>query len=66
VALRYKAIACAHLGRIEEAQDCVSHILAAQPRFTISDWLDGYAAKAYPPELLALFREGLRLAHAPD
>ena len=65
-ALRYKAIACALLGRMDEARDCVGLLLASQPDFTISGWLSAYAAKAYSAETAAILRDGLRLAGAPD
>ena len=66
VTLRYKAIACAHLGRIVEARDCVSGLLEVLPAFSIAAWLDGYAATTYSPEIVALFRDGLRRAGAPE
>jgi TolB-like protein len=66
VALRIKAIALAHLGRLDEAGDCARAFLAAQPGFTLSGWTANYAAKAFSAGTLALFRDGLRLAGAPE
>jgi adenylate cyclase len=41
---RVKAIACAHLDRVEEARECARHILVLQPAFTISGWVRIYGA----------------------
>jgi adenylate cyclase len=63
---RMKAIACAHLGRLQEARDCARSILELQPAFTISEWQRIYAAHMGSPETLAMFVDGLRKAGLPE
>jgi hypothetical protein len=65
-AYRAKAIACAHLGRLQEARDCARSILELQPAFTISEWQRIYAAHMGSPETLAMFVDGLRKAGLPE
>jgi adenylate cyclase len=66
VTIRLKATACAHLGRIEEARDCVRVLLELQPRFTISGWATMYGAKVYSPETMAMHIDGMRKAGVPE
>jgi adenylate cyclase len=66
VMLRVKAVACAHLGRMEEARSCVSAMLKFQPEFTISGWRTTYGAKAFSPETAAMYIDGLRKAGVPE
>src|SRR5208283_3177953 len=56
--LNIKAVACAHLYRIDEAREAVHQWIEIQPWQTIA----GYKATRkhlYPPELLARIVEGL-------
>jgi len=63
VAVRMKVVLCAHLGRMEEAQDWLAQLLQLQPDLTIARY-KAYAAGLFrrPPEILAIFVEGLRNA----
>jgi len=65
-AYRMKAIACAHLGRAEEARECARYILELQPAFTISGWVRTYAASLCTPESLVMCVDGLRKAGLPE
>ena len=66
VAVRMKAVLCAHLDRIEEANDWLRRMLELQPTLTINSY-KAYAAKYLrPPEILAVFVEGLRKAGLPE
>ena len=65
-AYRAKAIACAHLGRQQEAEECAQNILDLQPAFTISGWRRAYAAFPFSPDTLPMCIEGLRLAGLPE
>jgi adenylate cyclase len=65
-AYRMKAIACAHLGRAEEARECARPILELQPAFTISGWVRTYAASLCTPKSLAMYVDGLRKAGLPE
>jgi adenylate cyclase len=62
---RYKLIALAHLGRIEEARECLARELELHPGLTITGVKAVYA-KAFAPELLATFVEGYRKAGLPE
>jgi adenylate cyclase len=62
---RYKLIALAHLGRIEEARECLVRELELHPGLTITGVKAVYA-KAFAPELLATFVEGYRKAGLPE
>jgi adenylate cyclase len=63
---RFKAAACAHLGRTEEARRCACALLELQPEFSISGWKAAYSAKAYSPETMAMVVEGMRKAGLPE
>jgi TolB-like protein/class 3 adenylate cyclase len=65
-AYRVKAVACAHLGRAEEALECARHVLDLQPAFTIAAWQRTYGAFIFTPETLAMFVDGLRKAGLPE
>jgi adenylate cyclase len=65
-AYRAKAVACSHLGRHQEVQECAQSILELQPAFTISGWRLAYAAFLFSPDTLAMCIEGLRLAGLPE
>jgi adenylate cyclase len=62
---RYKVIALAHLGRIEEAREWLAQELELHPGLTIAEVKTLYA-KAFPPEILATFVEGYRKAGLPE
>jgi TolB-like protein/class 3 adenylate cyclase/tetratricopeptide (TPR) repeat protein len=60
-AIRTKLVACVQLGRIEEARAWVQRLLDVNSRSTIAGWKTN-AAKLLPPEILALYEDGLRKA----
>jgi adenylate cyclase len=62
---RYKLIALAHLGRIEEARECLAHELELHPGLTIAGVKAVYE-KAFAPELLATYVGGYRKAGLPE
>jgi len=64
-AISAKGASCAHLGRIEEARDCLRRRLEIQPGLTIAKY-KAYAAMFFPPELLAVYVEGLRKVGLPE
>jgi adenylate cyclase len=64
ISLLSKAVACAHLDRIEEARAAVSQVLELQPWFTIAQFKA--SATRYPPELQARYVAGLRKAGMPE
>jgi len=63
-AMRVKAAALAHLGRLDEARIELSRVLAIDPKLTIA----GFRAYAHfmAPELLELNVAGMRLAGLPE
>ena len=63
VALRIKLVACAHLGRIEEARTGVEQLLEIDPKSTIAR---SRANTLYPAEIFAVFEEGYRKAGLPE
>jgi len=63
-AISVRGVSCAHLGRIDEARDCLRLRLEIQPGLTIAKY-KAYAA-FLPPELLAVYVEGLRKAGLPE
>jgi TolB-like protein len=63
---RAKAIACAHLDRMEEARESARRILELQPAFTIAGWVRTYGAFICTPETLAMCVDGLRKAGLPE
>jgi tetratricopeptide (TPR) repeat protein len=56
--LLVKVISLAHLGRIEEARDCLGRMLELEPGLTIARWRA--SAPHFQLELLARYVEGLR------
>ena len=62
-ALRFKLVACAHLGRIEEARTGVEQLLEIEPKSTIAR---SRANTLYPAEIFAVFEEGYRKAGLPE
>jgi adenylate cyclase len=64
-AIRLKAAACARLGRIEEARDCVRLMREIEPGLTIA-YYKSYLAKFAPPDFVTFLVEGLRKAGLPE
>jgi TolB-like protein/class 3 adenylate cyclase len=64
ITLLDKAVACAHLDRIEEARATVSQLREVQPWFTIA-WFKASVIR-YPPEVRARYVDGLRKAGMPE
>jgi adenylate cyclase len=64
ISLLSKAVACAHLDRIEEARAAVSQALELQPWLTVA-WFEASATR-YPPETRARYVAGLRKAGLPE
>jgi tetratricopeptide (TPR) repeat protein len=60
--LRFKLVACAQLGRIEEARRCLRQVLELQPELTITRLKD----YPHPPEIQSLFSDGFRKAGLPE
>jgi len=56
-ALRLKAVACAHLDRIEEAREAIRRLLQVQPWRTVASF-----SRLVPPQAQAMHAEGLRKA----
>jgi adenylate cyclase len=63
--IEYKAIACGHLGRIEEARACVGRLRELRPWWTIATIKELLGA-ATTPEFPAIYLEGLRKAGLPE
>jgi TolB-like protein len=63
---RFKAVACAHLGRAEEARESARRMLELHPEFTISGWQRTYGAFIFTPETLAMYVDGCRKAGLPE
>jgi tetratricopeptide (TPR) repeat protein len=63
--LRVKLVACAQLGRIDEARQCLRQVLELQPELTIAR-LQDYPGMSVTPEILALFSDGFRKAGLPE
>jgi tetratricopeptide (TPR) repeat protein len=64
-ALRSKAIACAHLGRIDEAREAVHQLIEAQPWYTIAEARVSYS-RVYSPEIAEIWGHDLRKAGLPE
>jgi adenylate cyclase len=65
VALLTKLSLCGHLGRLEEASDCVSRLREVHPEPTIAGVLRGLS-KGRIPEVVARQTEGWRKAGLPE
>jgi adenylate cyclase len=63
--IEYKAIACGHLGRIEEARACVGRLRELRPWWTVATNKERFGA-AWAPEFLPTYLEGLRKAGLPE
>ena len=64
LAMRCRVVCCAHLGRIEEAREWLTRLRAMQPELTLATYQANYAA-TFPPNIVAMIIEGLRLAGLP-
>jgi adenylate cyclase len=64
-ALSCKAIASAHLDRIEEAREALSQLITAQPGLTIARYR-AFWLRVFSPELMAICLAGLRKAGLPE
>jgi tetratricopeptide (TPR) repeat protein len=64
-ALRNRVVACAHLGRIEEARDWLERLLELRPGLTIAGYNALYAG-THPQDILEVYSEGLRKAGLPE
>jgi TolB-like protein len=64
-AIRNRLVACAHLGRIEEARDGLVRLLEITPGLTIARFKALYTI-THAPELIDLHVEGLRRAGLPE
>ena len=60
-ALVSKAIACAHLNRIDEARSALSQMIEVQPGLTIARYR-AFWSRVFSPELMAISLSGLRKA----
>jgi len=65
-ALRTKAVACAHLDRIEEARETVRRLLDAQPWNTVARTARFYARFFGSPDTAGVYVEGLRKSGMPE
>jgi hypothetical protein len=63
--LRYKLVACAHLGRIGEAHELLQQLLALEPGLTIAR-LKAYPGMTVTPEIYDMWAEGFRKAGLPE
>jgi len=63
-ALRFRASACAHLGRMEEAHDCLKRMFHLEPGLTIA--LVKASSPPFPTEMAGHYLEGLRKAGLPE
>jgi tetratricopeptide (TPR) repeat protein len=57
--LRYKLVACAHLGRVGEARELLQQLLRLQPGLTIAG-LKAYPGMTVTPEFTSACAEGFR------
>ena len=64
--LRIKVAAYARLGRLEEAQNCLRRVLDVQPGFSTASSKALLEEMAMPPEIVSLYKEGLRKAGASE
>jgi adenylate cyclase len=63
--LRYKLVACAHLGRIGEARELLQQMPAREPALTIAG-LKAYPGLTVTPEFATRCAEGFRKAGLPE
>ena len=63
--LRVKAASYAHLGRIEEARDCLKQLLDLQPGLTIAGLKTFWAEMLMASDIVDAYVEGFRKAGLP-
>jgi TolB-like protein/class 3 adenylate cyclase len=61
----YKAVACGHLGRVEEGHASIKRLRELRPGFTVTR-AERALGKSAAPEVLAIFLEGYRKAGMPE
>jgi adenylate cyclase len=66
LAMRYRLVCLAHLGRTAEARDWLKRVLSLQPGLTVAAWKASWATAVFSPEILALYVDGLRKAGLPE
>ena len=64
-ALRIKAVACAHLDRIDEAREAMRQLIEFQPWQTIARTKMSFL-RTHPPEIAEMYVDGLRKAGMPE
>jgi tetratricopeptide (TPR) repeat protein len=64
-ALMNKVVACAHLDRLEEARETLSQCIEPQPGLTMARFRELWS-RAWSPEIMAMYVEGLRKAGLPE
>ncbi len=64
-ALRFKLSLCGHLGRLEEAKECLRHLREIHSEPTIASVMRD-VSKGLAPEIAARMAEGLRKAGVPE
>jgi hypothetical protein len=62
--MRFKVVALAHLGHLDEARAELSRVLAIEPKLTIAGFRE--FARFFAPEVRELWVTGLRLAGLPE
>ncbi len=63
--MRVKLAVCGHLGRFEEARECLARLLNLQPDLTIARFVS-YARRFVLPSVTDVYAEGLRKAGLPE
>ena len=64
-ALRFKLSFCGHLGRLDEAKECLRRLRELHPEPTIASVMRD-VSRGVAPEIVARMAEGLRKAGVPD
>ena len=64
-ALRLKAAACGLLRKLAEAHEALRRLLELHPEYTVATFTT-YGLRFMPPEVVALYAEGLRKAGLPE
>jgi adenylate cyclase len=64
-AIRFKVVAFAQLGRIEEARDELKRLIALDPASTIARW-QAAASRLHSPKIICVAIESLRKAGLPE
>jgi adenylate cyclase len=63
--VRLKVALCGHLGRAEEGREWLVRLRELHPTLTIAE-LNAFRARAFAPEVRAVYTEGLRQAGLPE